>query len=94
MIHARDEHVIVPEPPLGQRAQLRSVDGKRAGLQDGCSRRCLQSVSARALWLGDDHVQLRFPAMGGGANNASLAQHQLLDVRGGRKSKGDVSLLR
>jgi hypothetical protein len=25
----------------------------------------------------DDHVQLRFPAMAGGANKSSLAQHQL-----------------
>jgi hypothetical protein len=25
----------------------------------------------------DDHVQLRFPAMAGGANKASLAEHQL-----------------
>lgn len=28
----------------------------------------------------DDHVQLRFPAMAGGANKLSLAQHQLQAV--------------
>ena len=37
MIHRRDEDVLGPEPPLGSEHNLRSVRGKRADLQDGCS---------------------------------------------------------